>query len=459
MPPFRSLSRRFFLGQVLVSLVPLPSRAEETANQDGFRILEARPANLQLVPEPARPTPVLGFNGSVPGPLLRYKKGEEIKIRLVNRLDRSTSLNWHGVRIVNAMDGVAGLTQDPVPPGGKFDYRFTPPDSGFYWYHPQVLTYARAQQARGLYGALIIDEENPPPVDRDLLIVLSDWTLDEKKEIVDFSSDTGPSGALLTVNSHPVPAVETLAPSARLRLRLLNAADSRIMPVVFHGITPMILAIDGQPCEPFEPQRETVPIGPGARFDILCDLPSEAGAEAHLSLIDEAGQDRALLQFKTQGEKRVTLPPIGPFVPNPLLPKAIRLEAAHRADLLIEAVDPPQVPSGQGENPPLAWKLNGATISGFAASPLFSVKRGAPVVLTFINHSGSIQAMRVHGHVLRLLHDLDDGWDPYWRDAVLIAAGRTKHVAFIADNPGKWAIEASIAGRQASGLASWFQVT
>ncbi|MCL2385124.1 MAG: multicopper oxidase domain-containing protein, partial [Alphaproteobacteria bacterium] len=185
----------------------------------------------------------------------------------------------------------------------------------------------------------------------------------------------------------------------------------------------------------------------------------EAGAEAHLSLIDEAGKDRALLQFNTQGEKRGTLPPIGPLVPNPLLPKAIKLEAAHRADLLIEAVDPPQAPSGQGENPPLAWKLNGAAISGFAASPLFSVKRGTPVVLTFINHSGVIQAMRVHGHVLRLLHDLDDGWDPYWRDAVLIAAGRTKHVAFIADNPGKWALEASIAGRQASGLASWFQVT
>ncbi|HTV32755.1 MAG TPA: multicopper oxidase domain-containing protein, partial [Methylocella sp.] len=335
MSSFLSFSRRMFLGQTIISLLPLSTRSEEPATQDGFRIIEASPASLQLLPEPAKPTPVLAFDGRVPGPLLRYKKGAEIRIRLLNKLDQPTSLNWHGMRIVNAMDGVAGLTQDPVPPGGSFDYRFVPPDSGFFWYHPQVPAFARTQQARGLYGALIIDEESKPEVDLDLLLVLSDWTLDEKNAIADFPSDTTQPGSQLTVNSHPVPATEVLAPGARLRIRLLNAADSRIMLVVFEGITPVILAIDGQPCEPFEPQRQTIPIGPGARFDILCDLPSDAGAPADLSLLDERGKGPVLLQFKTQGERRATLPPMGPLEPNSLLPQAIKLEAAHRADLLI----------------------------------------------------------------------------------------------------------------------------
>jgi FtsP/CotA-like multicopper oxidase with cupredoxin domain len=81
------------------------------------------------------------------------------------------------------------------------------------------------------------------------------------------------------------------------------------------------------------------------------------------------------------------------------------------------------------------------------------------VTLGFVNHTAFVQQMHVHGHAMRLLHDLDDGWEPYWRDAVLVPEGKTKHAAFVADNPGKWAIECLIAGRQATGMATWFQVT
>ena len=178
MLPIPILSRRIFLGQALASVMALPARAEPAP--DGFRILEARQGSLQLLPKPAKATAVWGFDGEVPGPLLRYKKGEEVKIRPVNKLDQRKSLNWHGVRIVNGMDGTGGLTQEPVPPGGSFDYRFTHPDSGLFWYHPQVLPFAREQQGRGLYGVMIVDEPEPPQVDRDILVVLDDWKLDGK---------------------------------------------------------------------------------------------------------------------------------------------------------------------------------------------------------------------------------------------------------------------------------------
>jgi FtsP/CotA-like multicopper oxidase with cupredoxin domain len=454
MPPV--LSRRLFLGQTLASVLTLPARGESASLPDDFRVLEARHGKLRFLPEPLAETAVWGYDGEVPGPLLRVKIGAEVKIRLLNKLDQPTSLNWHGVRIENDMDGVGGLTQEPVPPGGSFDYRFTPPDSGLFWYHPQVLPFAREQQGRGLYGVMIVDEENPPQADRDMLVVLDDWTLDNKGQIADFgATGAGRTGALVTVNAHVIPVEETLPSSSRLRLRIVNAADTRLMVISFNGVTPLILAIDGQPCEVFEPVRQTIPLGPGARFDVMCDLPADAGADAHVTLLGDNEPDRILLQFKTAGDRRPPLPPVVSLAQNPLLPREIKLQAARKLDILIEAASLPKPAS----NPPLDWKLNGVSFSGFPPAPLFSVKRGTPVTLGFINHTAFIQQMRVHGHVLRLLHDLDDGWEPYWRDAVLVPESKTKHAAFVADNPGKWAIECSIAGRQATGLVTWFQVT
>ena len=457
MPPIPIFSRRVFLGQVFASVLTLPARSETVTPQDGFRILEARQGSLLLLPEPAKETPVWGYNGEVPGPLLRYKKGEEIKVRLVNKLDQPTSLNWHGVRIVNAMDGTGGLTQEPVPPGGSFDYRFTPPDSGLFWYHPQVLPFAREQQGRGLYGVMIVDEPEPPQVDRDMLVVLDDWKLDGKGQIAGFDTapDAGRMGALVTVNARAVPVDQTLPPSSRLRLRILSAADARFMVIAFNGVTPLILAVDSQPCEAFEPARRTIPLGPGARFDVMFDLPPDAGADANVTLLGDNEPDRILLRFKTAGDKRTPLPPVASLAQNPLLPREIKLQAARKVDILIEALSPPSTAATL----PLYWKLNGVAASGFAAASLFSVKRGTPVTLGFVNHTAFVQQMHVHGHAMRLLHDLDDGWEPYWRDAVLVPEGKTKHAAFVADNPGKWAIECLIAGRQATGMATWFQVT
>jgi FtsP/CotA-like multicopper oxidase with cupredoxin domain len=468
MPPSRPISRRRFLGSTLAaSLVSLPARSEAPPpGEDGFRVLEARDGALRLLAEPAAETTVWGYDGQVPGPLLRVKKGEEVKVRLVNKLAQPTSLCWHGVRIANAMDGVAGLTQKPVPPDGSFDYRFTPPDSGLYWYHPHVLPWQAEQLGRGLYGVLIVDEPEPPRADRDMLVVLDDWKLDENAQIIgDFGAPAdvlgaGRIGPLVAVNSRPAPITEILPPLSRVRLRILNAAIARVMLITFSGAKPWILAVDGQPCEAFEPVRRTIPIGPGARFDVMLDLPAEAGAEAILTLRGDNEPDRALLAFKTEGEPRALSPPIASLQQNPLLPAVIKLQAARKIDIVIEpVVKSGEAPITPASTRPLYWKLNGVASEGFGPTPLFSVKRGAPVTLGLINRTGFVQQIHVHGHHMRLLHDLDDGWEPYWRDAVLVPEGKTKHVAFVADNPGKWVIECLMAERQATGMATWFEVT
>ena len=153
--------------------------------------------------------------------------------------------------------------------------------------------------------------------------------------------------------------------------------------------------------------------------------------------------------------------PIGSLPENPLLPARIKLEASRKIDILIEANAAGEIGlfSKSPQDRPDLRKLKGKSLPAFAPEPLFKVKRGSPVTLGLINRSGLVQEIHVHGHTMRLLHDLDDGWEPFWRDAVLIASGKTKHVAFVASNPGKWAIESLMAGRQATGPATWFQVT
>src|SRR5882672_10239517 len=180
MPPIaRSLSRRRFMtgAGIMASCFVLPAHAQlaPTLSADGFRVLRAHPGTASLRGESQPATPLWTYDGTTPGPILRAKRGEELRVRLVNELPEPTCVHWHGVRVPNAVDGVAYLTQAPVPPGASFDYRFGAPDAGTFWYHPAGTI--AAQAARGLRGALIVDEAEPVAVDRDLLLFLEDWML------------------------------------------------------------------------------------------------------------------------------------------------------------------------------------------------------------------------------------------------------------------------------------------
>ena len=132
--------------------------------------------------------------------------------------------------------------------------------------------------------------------------------------------------------------------------------------------------------------------------------------------------------------------------PNPLLPAEIALELARRCDFVI---------SGGGSSP---FAINGATFVDWSAKPAYALPRGAPTVFALANKTAVVQALRLWGHAARLLHSMDDGWEPYWRDTVLIQPGRTAHIAFVADNPGKWPLESAIPEHRAAGVGSWFQV-
>ena len=459
------LNRRTFVAASLLApgLAQAQAQSAPKAVETAFaeQILEAREASLRLAPEPLEPTDVWAFDGRIPGPLIRVKMGEEVRIRLQNGLRQPMALHWQGVNLANAMDGTAGLTQPPVEPGAGFEYRFTPPNAGFFWYRASAWPFAAEQKGRGLYGLLIVDEAAPPAVDHEAILVLDDWRLNEKGALADFlaaadAAGEGRIGDLVTVNGVAAPQTMSYAPGARLRLRILNACNARLAGLIFEGAAPLVLAIDGQPCDPFAPSRNIIPASPGARFDMLLDMPAKADAEVRVMLrggglkADAGGEpDRPLMVLKAQGEPLPARPaPVG-LPANPRLPPEIRLQNAKRMDLRIEA--------SQSKDPRQTWLINGEAGSP-KSKPLFSVAKGQPVSLGFLNQTKVAQTLHLHGHHMRVLHLKDDGWEPYWRDCVIAAPGQTVRVAFIADNPGKWVIESTILEHAMSGVFAWFEV-
>lgn len=431
--------------------------------------LIAEPGKRRLKRDAAADASVLTYNATLPGPLLRVRKGAPVSVRLINRLDRPTGLHWYGVRGPNATDGAIGLTQPPVPPGGTFDYVFPARDSGHFWYHPLLPGGSAEQVDRGLAGMLVVEEKDPPAIDQEHAVIIDDVRLDPDGEMTpDFLSlsdvaRAGRLGNLLTMGAAPAPALITAPPGTRLRLRLLNTANARVCPLKFDRLSARVVGIDGQACDPFDPLRRTVIMAPGSRFDIIADMPAE-GRDAVISA--DLGLVLPLVRLRGEGEPVAPRPKVTAIQGNDL-PPAILLQNAQRASLVISGglprvgadADPtPLELKARFPDPGKVWLLNAGSLGGFSGKPLLSVKRGLPVVLALTNKSAWAQVLHVHGHNFRLLHPFDDGWEPYFLDTLYLAEGQTSHISFIADNPGRWAIRSSILEHFEGGVATWFEV-
>jgi len=246
--------------------------APSLAFADTLRTLGAAPATLSVAGQPE--LPVWAYDGEVPGPVLRFKRGARLDLALHNQLPDPTTIHWHGIRLPNAMDGVPGLTQAPVGPGEKFHYRFALPDAGTYWYHPHLGT--PEQVERGLAGALIVEDDEPPPVDLDLVWLLDDWRLDAQGRIAgnfyNFHdvAHAGRLGQRLTVNGQ-MDLVQALQTGQRVRLRLINAANARIFALGLEGLSAWLIARDGMPAATAVPWEGELLLGPGMRADFIVD--------------------------------------------------------------------------------------------------------------------------------------------------------------------------------------------
>src|SRR5690606_16087600 len=180
--PGANIPRRRFVqglaaGGAVAMLGPGPRPA--IAGQVNVPVLTGSHVDLSIGRSPAdftgRPRMATTVNGSLPAPVLRFREGDTVTLRVANRLrDAWTSIHWHGLLLPANMDGVPGLSFDGIPPGGNWTYRFDVRQSGTYWYHGHSMF----QEQAGLYGAIVIDPLEPPPWrhDREHVILLSDWT-------------------------------------------------------------------------------------------------------------------------------------------------------------------------------------------------------------------------------------------------------------------------------------------
>ena len=430
--------RRRFLG-ACAALAALPhARAQPRELR-----LEAAPARLAVVGAPHPQTGLWTYNGAFPGPTLRFKQGERLRARLVNRLAQDTTIHWHGIRLPNAMDGVPHLTQPPVPPGGEFLYEFELPDAGTFWYHPHASS--AEQVGRGLFGALIVEERTPPAVDRDLVWVLSDLRLDREAQVApEFNapfdaSHAGRLGNTALVNGR-VPESFALDAGERIRLRLVNAASARIFRLNFEGHSPQAIALDGHPVAPHLVSGG-LRLGPGMRADLLLEASGEPGRRYVVS--DDFFPRRAyrLLELAyTDKRAPARMLPALQLPPNPLA--APDLARAERLKLVLGGgAMRPRQPQG-------LWSINGQSPRGHAHQPMFRLERGRSYVFEVHNDTAWHHQFHLHGVAFR---SLGESHQP-WRDTALVDPGARAEFAFVADNPGDWMIHCHILQHQEAGM-------
>ncbi len=480
-PPSHRPSRRSALGGLLATAIASPALSQqrpagrqaqqaaqpaaETGPREVRHTLTLAPAKARLRPSPPVDFDVWASDGAVPARPIRIRLGDSALVTVNNQTEQPLALHWQGVRGAAGMDGVGGFSQEPIAPGASFPYRLTPPDAGTFLWRPVMLGQSGPAQDRGLSGALIVEEASPPPVDLDVTVVVDDWLLTDDSKIVPF--ERGPShaaagrlGSWITVNGRAAPERIQVALGARVRLRLISACNARLMRLRFDGMRPYVIAVDSQPTDSFEPLRAALPFSPGSRYDLLVDIPNQAGGVGTVMAQIGAGVPLVMLVATDRPVARAALPAIGPIGENRLLPPAIRLQDALRVDMAIEG-GARATPDGKldltGVDLAKPWTINGAA-GDVTSKPLFSVPLGKPVVIAISNRTIWTQVVHIHGHSCRLLHPLDDGWEPYWTDNAQIPEGRTMRFAFRADSPGKWLISSGVVERFDAGLWTWFEV-
>lgn len=438
-------------------------------------VLRAGHGTAPLVGSPHPDTQVWCYGGSVPGPQIRVKQGERVRIEVINGLGEGTTVHWHGVRVPNAMDGVPHLTQPPIAAdGGKFVYEFDARDAGTYWYHPHSRSYEQVD--RGLYGVLVVEEAKPPAVDRDVVWVLDDWRLRDDAQIADDFVDwfdvthAGRIGNTVTVNGRITERFDVRA-GERIRLRLVNAANARVFALDFRGHRPRIVAYDGQAVEPHEPENGRVVLGPSMRADVLLDC--DGRPSARHEVVDDFYRNRAyrLLDLAYTDEPPIVGGARGtPFaliandLPEPDLARAERHEVVMSGGMMGGGWPADPLPAraarrmrqylGAREADPV-WAMNGVAHMGedHRHPPAYTFKRGASVVMRLRNETAWHHPMHLHGHVFRVIaRNGRPTQRREWQDTVLVGPRASADIAFVADNPGDWMLHCHVLEHQAGGM-------
>jgi len=419
---------------------PVPSR------EHVFELV-AQPTTVKQID--GRDLKVWAYNKQVPGPVLRIKYGESIKVILKNKLPQPTTIHWHGVRVPNNMDGVPGVTQAPVLPGESFTYRFTPKDAGTFWFHPHVRT--SEQVERGLYGAFIVEDEEEYPYSRDILWIVDDWRLGKDGQIDpnfntrhDLMHD-GRWGTVVTVNGS-TNTVTKLRPGERIRLRVLNTANGRVFRPRISGIKAEIVAVDGLytrtpvPLEGFD-------LVPGGRIDLDFIVPRNFNGR-RLEVTDHMTRRVFNIgSFIVEGEPVST--------PSFAKPRNLRVPSwVNGREMPIDETF--VLDSRSGGKFGITWTINGKPWGEHTPTNLVADRW---TKLRFQNDSFRLHPMHLHGQFFKVLTRNEQAVEePFFRDTVLLRRKDVVDVALVPMDYGKWMMHCHILEHAAAGMMTLVEV-
>ena len=447
-----------------MSLIALPTLVQASTATRRYQ-LTANKSNVSFDGK-GEETSLWLYNKTTPGPLLKARRGEIIEVEFINRLDHPSTIHWHGIRNINEMDGVPDLTQAAVEPGETLTYRFPVNDAGTFWYHAHQKSWE--QVARGLYGALIVLDDNEKFEDeRDQLIVADDWLLDKNDQIDTASlgnlghwSHGGRLGNALTINGSFSPSIET-ASQGQVRLRLLNAANARVLSFALNDKLPMkVISVDGSPCEPFEVGEVT--IAPAQRVDVIVEdcanlrklvevSTSSQFVAASFNPIKQNTTQQSVIhsvapyyqQIDSADAKLVEIHMQGGAMGN-LASALFEGEERNLRDLAI--------------NDSKLWAFNGQ-VGGYDVT-LADVNLGDTVALRVWNDTAWPHAMHLHGqHFWVNSSEFGQEEKALLRDTYLMQPGEKKDLVFIANNPGLWLFNCHMLEHNAAGMGGVLSVS
>ncbi len=462
-----------------------------------------------------RTVTMLGFNGQYPGPLLDVTERSTVVVTFINNTDYPTAIHWHGLRLDNRFDGVPHVTQDPVPPGGRFEYRVTFPDPGLFWYHPHHRE--DVLQDLGLYGNMIVRSREPGffgPAHREETLLLDDLLVADSG-LVGYGRDTpthalmGRFGNHLMVNGEPRWEARVRRGEV-VRLLLTNVSSTRVFNLSFEragrkapsGVRMKVVASDiGR--YPREAWVDNITIAPAERFivDARFDGPGDISLVNRVRGIDHI-QARFFEERQQVGQVRVdgaaARPDYGPAFNSLRSVAAVATELDRfrkhftrpvdhqlliglqtaglpfplRPMLTFESVYRNPV-EWTGTMPEMDWVVTGRqaqwllrdTASGKTNMDIdWRFRVGDVVKLRFVNDRTSLHAMHhpMHIHGQRFLVLSTNGVANehlVWKDTMLLPTGFSADVLLELTNPGRWMLHCHVAEHIETGMRMIFEVT
>lgn len=403
--------------------------------------LRAAPAEIDYLG--GTPTTVWAYEGRVPGPLLRAQVGDRIVVHFTNDLPEPTTIHWHGMRVPAAMDGTAAV-QDPVAPGGSFDYEFVALDAGTFWYHPHVRSDAQLEQ--GLYGAIVIEDPGEPLAELAAeVVVLSDVQLDPVTKALDDTLDArvsmmGREGNLVLVNGRPSNLRVASGSDRAHRLRVVNAASARFFDLMVHGGSMVRIGGDRGLLEAPEPVSHLL-LANGERADLVVI----AGESAATTTLVAMPYERAIGAGTTDLVELVHWSSENSGATDAWeIPDVLRPSDDAAADV---GADRSLVLDEIAMGPHFAFRINGAV---FPDVPLIETQLGVTETWEIVNDSEMDHPFHLHGFFFRSIGQRE------WKDTIQVPAKATVRISPSFDAregaAGTWMYHCHILGHAEGGM-------